>query len=89
MPIAKIIQVFGKVQNVGFRYYTKRKAVELKITGFVKNKMDGSVYIEIMGEEFAIDQFVHWCHSGPQWARVEDVEIQDIPLFDESAFWIK
>lgn len=87
--IAKRIQVIGKVQNVGFRFYTKKKAIELGLNGFVKNVMDGSVYIEAMGEEAAIDEFIIWCHSDPQWARVEDVKVQEIPLIDRSAFCIK
>ena len=89
MQIARKIQVIGKVQNVGFRYYTKKKAVELNLNGFVKNMQDGSVYIEAMGEEFAMDQFFVWCYSGPQWARVQDVQVQEIPLFEGIAFWVK
>ncbi|PKP49853.1 MAG: hypothetical protein CVT92_14890 [Bacteroidetes bacterium HGW-Bacteroidetes-1] len=43
---AVIIQIFGRVQGVGFRYYTVHKAMELGVYGFVQNKGDGSVYIE-------------------------------------------
>ena len=89
MQIAKKILVSGKVQNVGFRYYTKKKAEELNICGFVKNELDGSVYIEAMGEETELDLFVHWCNSGPHWARVEKVKNQEIPLFDENSFNVK
>ena len=55
MKQGAIIKVFGKVQGVGFRYYTQRKAVELGITGFVQNRPDGSVYIEAEGEEEDLD----------------------------------
>jgi len=89
MRIAKKIQIIGKVQNVGFRYYTQKKAIELNINGFVKNILDGSVYIEVVGEETAVDEFIMWCHSGPQWARVSDVQVHEIPLFEESGFGIK
>lgn len=89
MQIAKKIQVIGKVQNVGFRFYTKKKALELNINGFVKNVLDGSVYIEAMGEESAVDEFIIWCYSGPQWARVKDVRSHNIPLFESISFMIK
>jgi len=89
MRIAKKIQIIGKVQNVGFRYYTQKKAIELNINGFVKNKLDGSVYIEVVGEETAVDEFISWCHIGPQWARVDSVQVRDIPIFEESIFGIK
>lgn len=46
MQKAAFIHVFGRVQGVGFRYYTNMKALELHIKGFVENKPDGSVYIE-------------------------------------------
>jgi len=89
MRVAKKIQIIGKVQNVGFRYYTKNKAEELNLNGFVKNKLDGSVCIEVVGEETAADEFIMWCHSGPQWARVDSVQVYDIPLFEENGFGIK
>lgn len=72
-----IIKVFGKVQGVGFRHYTMKKAHELKLTGFVQNKADGSVYIEAEGDKNKIDEFADWVKEGPTWARVDDVSIQE------------
>ena len=73
------IRVTGKVQNVGFRYYTRKVASELRLKGFVKNQADGSVYIEAEGDEKDIAQFLVWCHQGPTWAEVESVEHQEQP----------
>jgi len=89
MQKALKIYVIGKVQNVGFRYYTKKKALELNIGGFVKNKINGSVYIEAVGEEAAINEFIIWCYSGPKWARVQDVKVESISLFDDKNFIVK
>ena len=89
MKVGKALKIYGKVQGVGFRFYTNRKANELGLKGFVQNKMDGSVYIEVCGEKEIIDEFVIWCHTGPDWARVSDVRILDIPLFDSSKFVVK
>ena len=72
-----IIKIIGKVQNVGFRYYTHKTAIRLNINGFVSNKTDGTVYIEAEGEENNLEQFIDWCRIGPSWARVDDVHIQD------------
>jgi len=75
MRTTKIIQVFGRVQNVGFRFATIQKAKELNLTGFVKNMPDSSVYIEAQGDEIALEQFLLWCNQGPNWARVDRVQV--------------
>lgn len=84
-----IIRVFGKVQGVGFRYYTQKKASELDITGFVQNRPDGSVYIEAEGEEEKLDAFILWCNNGPAWARISNVQVQQTPPFGYNDFVIR
>lgn len=69
------IRVYGRVQGVWFRAYTQRKAQELGIKGFVRNEADGSVYIEAVGEEEALQQLIEWCHEGSPLAKVERVEV--------------
>lgn len=58
------MQLFGKVQQVGFRYYVYRLAGELGVKGFVKNMPDGSVFIEAESESHTIDVFVEHCKKG-------------------------
>lgn len=84
-----ILKVYGKVQGVGFRYYTNKKANELGLNGFVKNKPDGSVYIEAEGDEANLLGFINWCQDGPPWARVSKVEQQFIPLTGYKDFQVK
>jgi acylphosphatase len=86
---AVILKVYGKVQGVGFRYYTHRKANELGLKGFVKNKPDGSVYIEAEGEETQLLSFINWCQDGPSWARVTKVEQQFIPCSEYKDFQVQ
>lgn len=86
---AIILQVFGRVQGVGFRYYTQKKADEFGITGFIRNRPDGSVYIEAEGTENALDTFTYWCEEGPAWARVSRVEKQEIPQQGYQQFEIR
>ena len=87
--IAMQIQVFGRVQGVGFRYYTQQKAIELGLTGFVKNKSDGSVFIEAEGEETKLNELLMWCHSGPSWAKIQEVKFQEMPTIGYQDFRIK
>ncbi|HAG15425.1 MAG TPA: acylphosphatase [Bacteroidales bacterium] len=82
------IRILGRVQGVGFRYYTKKKAIEFTISGFVQNKPDGSVYIEATGEAIDIETFADWCKQGPSWARVNDFLRNDLPLKEWNRFEI-
>jgi len=77
---AFIIKIYGRVQGVGFRYYAQKMAQELNLSGFVKNRPDGSVYIEVEGNSDKLEAFLLWCKRGPSWARVSKVEKQLIPF---------
>ncbi len=70
------IKVFGRVQGVFFRHSARHEAEKLGLRGFVKNEDDGSVYMEVEGEEENIRKFVEWCRKGPPFANVERVEEQ-------------
>jgi acylphosphatase len=89
MMKAVILKVYGKVQGVGFRFYTQKTAQELNITGHVRNRPDGSVYIEAAGESENVEMFINWCKDGPAWAHVSKLEKQEIPVFDADDFRIK
>lgn len=89
MTKSAIIKVYGRVQGVGFRFYTNKKANELNISGYVQNKPNGSVYIEAEGEETDLLTFIDWCNIGPQWARVTKIETQFVPNINFCKFIIK
>ena len=63
------------MQGVWFRKSTQHEARKLGLTGFVKNEKDGSVYIEVEGEESSLKTFIGWCSSGPELANVQYVEM--------------
>ncbi|NOU48780.1 MAG: acylphosphatase [Bacteroidales bacterium] len=86
---AVIIKVSGRVQGVGFRYYTVEKARELSVTGYVQNSNDGSVLIEAEAENEPLNEFVQWCRKGPAWARVTDIKISDTLPLGYTSFEIK
>lgn len=80
------VHIYGKVQNVGFRYYTRKTASVLGITGYVKNLPDGSVYAEATGEDNLLETFTQWCKQGPSWARVEQIHVTPLPNHEYNDF---
>lgn len=77
MPAKQII-IKGKVQGVFFRATARRIALQLHLTGYVRNQNDGSVEAIVTGSEKSIDQFIDWCNQGPPDAEVHSVEVNDI-----------
>jgi acylphosphatase len=69
--------VRGRVQGVYFRASTQREARRLGLTGWVRNRPDGtSVEMTVEGEEEALKEMVAWAHRGPTAARVERVDVR-------------
>ena len=58
MNSAKRISVSGRVQGVGFRYTTKQLALGFDIVGSVRNREDGTVELEVMGDEEEVNEFI-------------------------------
>lgn len=71
---AFLAKVFGDVQGVGFRYYTRDEARRLNIKGYVKNVFDGSVEVFAEGDEDNLQKLLDWLHIGPPSASVFKVE---------------
>ena len=74
------ITISGKVQGVYFRQNAREKALELGLTGQVKNLRDGKVHIEATGTQEHLAAFTDWCKKGPPRAVVAGVEIAELPL---------
>jgi len=70
------IFIKGRVQGVFFRQGTYEKAVELGISGWVRNLPDGRVEAVFEGEEEKINKIIQWAKEGPPIAKVEEVEIK-------------
>jgi len=77
------LHINGIVHGVGYRYYAKQLADELKLTGWIKNCSDGSVESMIEGSETAIESFVQWAHHGPSAAQVSFVTYESLVANDE------
>ncbi|WP_205685439.1 acylphosphatase [Bacillus salacetis] len=75
----------GRVQGVGFRYFTKNKADELGITGWVKNLDNGSVEIEAQGTATSIEEFATFVKNGASPAsRVDIFHINELETDEHS-----
>jgi len=74
---SKKIIFTGRVQGVGFRYITKQLALGFEIVGWVKNLADGTVELQIMGEDDEVDDFIR--------EIIEESELS--PLIKEHTIW--
>jgi len=77
MSVTKHLIITGRVQGVGFRFYMERKARELGVTGWVRNRRDGGVEAVVQGSAGAVESMIAWARRGPPSAVVAEVRISD------------
>ena len=75
--ICKQLHIHGLVQGVGYRWSLAREAQRLGVTGWVRNRRDGSVEAMVSGSDAEIGSLVAWAHRGPAAAHVVRVEVRD------------
>ena len=84
------LKITGRVQGVGFRNSTRRKARELGVSGWVKNLADGSVEAVLEGEKDKVEDLISWANTGPRLANVKKVEVdRRQPKNDPDGFSIR
>jgi acylphosphatase len=83
------IVITGNVQGVFFRASARNMADQLNIKGFAQNQPDGSVLIEVEGDDGPLEQFVEWCRHGPPRAQVASVEVQQKEVMNFTTFEIR
>ena len=76
MKITRRLRIRGQVQGVNLREAFRQRADQLKLTGWVRNRLDGTVEAIVQGEAFAIDSIVEWARLGPPTARVDSVDVE-------------
>ena len=85
---ARVI-IEGCVQGVFFRHHTQEMAHRLGLSGWVKNRSDGTVEALFDGERGRIDQIIAWCHRGPSQSWVKKVTVEwEVPSGDFQGFVI-
>ena len=86
--IRKHIFFSGRVQGVGFRYRSCYIAQMLGLTGWVTNTWDDRVEMEVQGEEKSINKMNELLHE-QNFVVIEDMEVNEIPLCEESGFRVR
>lgn len=84
--IRKHVIVRGTVQGVGFRYWTRAEALRVGATGWVRNRLDGTVEAEVEGTVEAVESMLKWLSSGPTSAEVTGLDAQDIAPQGDTKF---
>ncbi len=67
----------GRVQGVGYRWSLCEQANRLGLSGWVRNRCDGSVEALVIGRSAAIDDLLTWAQRGPPMARVDKVTVSE------------
>ena len=80
--IRRRIVFTGAVQGVGFRYRARHAAELYGCTGWVRNEYDGSVVMEIQGEEEQIDRVILAVERGT-FVRIENMEVKTLPVTED------
>jgi len=92
MPNSKVlykIQVWGRVQGVGYRQACLKEARLRGLKGFVKNLSDGSVYVEAEGDKPQLDELLTWCRNGTGYGYVEEIRLEISEAINHSSFIVK
>jgi acylphosphatase len=71
---ARRVVIRGRVQGVGYRDWLAREAGRLGLSGWVRNRGDGSVEALLAGDEPSLQVLLSACRRGPRLARVEGIE---------------
>lgn len=71
--------ISGDVQGVGFRSWLQIQAEDLHLTGWVKNRADGTVEATVEGKEKDLQRLIQACRQGPELVWVNQVKIQWLP----------
>ena len=77
MSMTRYLRITGRVQGVGFREALRGQALARGVTGWVRNRRDGSVEAVLQGDAAAVDAVIDWARRGPRAARVDRVDAQD------------
>lgn len=88
--VTRRLAISGTVQGVGYRYAMQREATRLGITGWVRNRADGSVEALVHGDAQAVEALISWARTGPPAARVQKVLVSPAtPGADTSGFELR
>jgi acylphosphatase len=77
-PLTRHLNITGRVQGVGYRWAMAQQAEDLGLSGWVRNRHDGSVEAVLCGPPAAVQALIDWAHHGPPLARVQAVRVTEL-----------
>jgi acylphosphatase len=80
MALQARLTITGRVQGVGYRDWAMTRAIGLGLTGWVRNRSDGSVEALIVGEDVTVGEMIEACRRGPPLARVDEIDVEPVDL---------
>ena len=80
MALQARLTVTGRVQGVGYRGWVMEMAERLGLSGWVRNRVDGSVEAVIVGDDTAVGRMIDACRRGPPLSRVDAVDVEPLDL---------
>jgi acylphosphatase len=89
MALRAHLVVTGRVQGVWYRGSMQEEAHRLGVTGWVRNRADGTVEAEVEGAPDAVEAIVAWARRGPRGARVTDVAVRWLEPQDARGFVVR
>jgi acylphosphatase len=75
--IVRHVTLHGRVQGVGFRYWTERTALALGLDGWVRNRRDGTVEAVFAGPPARVEAMIGACRRGPPGAQVDRLDVRE------------
>jgi len=84
--VARRAVVRGVVQGVGFRVSTRAQALRRGVTGWARNRADGTVEVHLEGAPEDVEAVLGWLRTGPRHARVSAVEVNAQPVEGHDGF---
>jgi acylphosphatase len=80
MALRARLAIAGRVQGVGYRDWAVATGQRLGLSGWVRNRTDGSVEALVIGEDEAVGRMIEACRRGPTLARVDSVDVEPVDL---------
>ncbi|MBP6767678.1 MAG: acylphosphatase [Reyranella sp.] len=80
MALQARLAITGRVQGVGYRDWAVTTGQRLGLSGWVRNRTDGSVEALVVGDDEAVGKMIEACRTGPRLARVDAVDVEPVDL---------
>ncbi len=84
-----LVNIYGRVQGVGFRYFAQKTALAHRVMGMVKNEVDGSVTLKVTAPSSILDVFLQAIEVGNGYSRVDCMSIEEVDTIEYNDFRVE